>query len=227
MGSHRDREAALRAFVTSPANLAGGALALLGVVLRLAGALGGAWWPLAIVLLYACGYGIGASRWRRPPVVVIDVDPAGPDLGAIRTALDQVEARSIDLPDELALQVRLIVKGLRDLLARSEFRQAGGGDVRVVTKIATEYLPATVTDYLSIPRSQARLLRGANGKTAFEMAQGQLSLLSGQLSEVTDAMVRGDHDRLAAQGHFLESRFATSSLSLPPPDPDPTSPPEA
>ena len=226
MGSHRDRDAALRAFFTSSSNLAGCALALLGVVLRLAGALGGAWWPLAIVLLYACGYGIGASRWRRSQVVVIDPVPA-PDLGAIRAALDQVEARSIDLPDELALQVRLIVKGLRDLLARSEFRQAGGGDVRVVTKIATEYLPVTVTDYLSIPRSQARLLRGANGKTAFEMAQGQLSLLGGQLSEVTEAMVRGDHDRLAAQGHFLESRFDASTLSLPPPDPDPTSRPEA
>jgi hypothetical protein len=226
VGSQRVGDTALSTFVRSPGNLAGCGLAAVGVALHLVGVAGGVWWPLLVVALYACGFAVARSRSRRPGVVVVDPAP-GPDLAAIRSALDRVEARSIDLPDELALPARLIVKGLRDLLLRIDLRQAGSADSFVVSRIATEYLPATIDDYLSIPRSQARLLRGANGKTAFEMAQGQLALLTTQVTEVTDALVRGDHDRLAAQGHFLESRFATSPLSLPPADPGATTRPEA
>jgi hypothetical protein len=140
--------------------------------------------------------------------------------------LAQVESGSVDLPDDLALQVRLIIRGLRDLLARIDL-ETGGADAFVVTRIATDYLPTTVGEYLKIPRSQATVLRGANGRTAFEMAQGQLTLLDGQLAELTEAFVKGDHDRLAAQGHFLESRFAESGLALPAPDPGVIRGPEA
>ncbi len=217
MGIRRVGDGAIRGFAASPGNLTGVALAAVGVALHLVGVAGGVWWPLLVAALYACGLAIGRSRSRPQRIIVVDPGP-GPDVGAIRAALDQVEARSIDLPDELALQVRLIVKGLRDLLARIDLRQAGSADAFVVSRMATEYLPATIGDYLSIPRAQARVLRGANGRTAFEMAQGQLALLNTQVGEVSDALVRGDHDRLATQGHFLESRFAASPLALPPAD---------
>lgn len=216
----------MRAYATSPGNLAACGLAAVGVLLGAVGVVGGVLWPLLVALLYAGGYWIGATRLSRPAVPAIAPAASGPDLGAIRAALAQTETRSVDLPDELALQVRLIIKEVRDLLPRLD-PQVGGGDAFVVTRIATDYLPTTVNEYLKIPRSQARLLRGANGRTAFEMAQGQLTLLDGQLTEVTEALVRGDHDRLATQGHFLESRFAASALSLPPAaDPDVTPRPE-
>jgi hypothetical protein len=220
----RSRQGTVQAYVTSTGNLAGCALAAAGVLLHLIVGLGGVFWPLLVVVLYGIGW-VGATRLSRPHVTVIDVAASGPDIGAIRSVIEQVETRSVDLPDELALQVRLIIKGLRDLLPRIDLR-VSGGDTFVVTKIATDYLPTTVNEYLRIPRSQARLLRGSNGRTAFEMAQGQLALLDGQLAEVTEALVKGDHDRLATQGHFLESRFAESALSLPPSDPDVTARPE-
>jgi hypothetical protein len=208
----------VQAYVTSTGNLAGCALAAAGVLLSLIVGLGAVFWPLLVVVLYGIGW-VGATRLSRPHVTVIDVAASAPDIGAIRSAIEQVETRSIDLPDELALQVRLIIKDLRDLLPRIDLR-ISGGDTFVVTKIATDYLPTTVDEYLRIPRSQARVLRGANGRTAFEMAQGQLALLDGQLTELTEALVKGDHDRLSAQGHFLASRFAESGLSLPSADPD-------
>jgi hypothetical protein len=204
----------LRARVTSPGNLAGCGLAAIGVLLGFVGVVGGLAWPLLVAVLYAGGHWIGTTRLPRPHVPAALPAASGPDIGAIRSVLAQVETRSVDLPDDLALQVRLIVRALRDLLARIDL-ESGGADAFVVTRIATDYLPTTVGDYLKIPRSRANLLRGANGRTAFEMAQGQLTLLDAQLTELTEALVRGDHDRLAAQGHFLESRFAESGLALP------------
>lgn len=207
----------MRGWFTSPQNLAGCALGGAGAVLHLVAGAGGVWWPLLVAALYGCGAAArGAPRRRARRAMA---PPQGPDLAAVRASLDGVEARSIELDDELALQVRLIVKGLRDLCARIDAGRDAGGDVHVVTRMATEYLPATVGDYLSIPRSQARLRLGSGGRTAFEMAQGQLSILAGQVEEVTEAIVRGDHDRLAAQGRFLESRFATGPLVLPPAEP--------
>ncbi len=209
----------VRARVTSPANLAGCTLAAIGVLLHAVGVVGGLVWPLLVAVLYAGGYWIGATRLsRRDPPPALPV-ASGPDIGAIRSALARVETRSVDLPDDLALQVRLIIRALRDLLTRIDL-ETGGGDAFVVTRIATDYLPTTVGEYLKIPRSQANLLRGASGRTAFEMAQGQLTLLDAQLTELTESLVKGDHDRLATQGHFLESRFAESGLQLPAAAPD-------
>jgi hypothetical protein len=43
------------------------------------------------------------------------------------------------------------------------------------------------------------------------------------LKDVSDAVLAGDSDRLAAHGRFLEESFAESSLSLSPPPPPGTS----
>jgi hypothetical protein len=216
----------VRARVTSPGNLIGCGLAAVGVLLGLVGVVGGLVWPLLVAVLYVAGHWVGATGLSRPRVPAALPAASGPDTGAIRSVLAGVETRSVDLPDDLALQVRLIIRALRDLLTRVDL-DTGGADAFVVTRIATDYLSTTIGDYLAIPRSQATLLRGANGRTAFEMAQGQLALLDAQLTELTEALVRGDHDRLAAQGHFLESRFAESGLELPAPGPDVMRRPEA
>ena len=93
----------MQAYVTSTGNLAGCALAAAGVLLSLIVGLGAVFWPLLAVVLYGIGW-VGATRLSRAHVTVIDVAASGPDIVAIRSVIEQVETRSVDLPDELALQ---------------------------------------------------------------------------------------------------------------------------
>jgi hypothetical protein len=209
----RDR---LGAYATSTKNLTGLALAVVGVLLTLIGVLGPLW-PLVIPALYGVGALVAPADRRRlgapGGTAVLDADE-------VRRGLSRLQRRVAGrLPADVSASVQRISTGIRELLDRAVEQPGASEDVFVLSRMACDYLPATVDGYLRLPPTYAAEHRLADGRTPLQMVRGQLELLEGKLGEVRDAMLAGDSDRLAAHGRFLQESFAESTLSLAPPRP--------
>lgn len=87
-------------------------------------------WPLLVAVLYVAGHWVGATGLSRPRVAAALPAASGPDIGVMRSVLAGVETRSVDLPDDLALQVRLIIRALRDLVTRVDLPAPGPDVIR-------------------------------------------------------------------------------------------------
>jgi hypothetical protein len=198
------------AFATSTKNLAGLGLAIIGLLLHFVGVVG-AIWPLVVVALYAVGVLAAPSERRLSGGGSAQtLDPAG-----VRRALNQIDQRvGRGVPPEFRAAVHRITQGIRDLLTRVAEQPAASEDVFVLSRMATDYLPATVDGYLRLPSSYGMTHKLADGRTPYEEACAQLALLDGKLQDVSEAMLKGDSDELAAHGRFLEDSFGRSSLSL-------------
>lgn len=196
-------------YLTSTKNIVGLSLAILGLVVHFAGAVGPLW-PLVVVGLYAVGALAAPSSPRLPSVSPDTLDP-----DEVRRALSQCERKvSRGVPPDIAQSVLHITSGIRDLLGRVADQPAASEDVFILSRMATDYLPTTVDGFLRLPNAYAMQHKLADGRTPYEMVQGQLKLLDSKLQDVSDAMLKGDSDQLAAHGRFLEESFARSSLSL-------------
>jgi hypothetical protein len=209
----RDR---LAAYATSTKNLVGLALAILGLALHFAlPGLVGAVWPLVVAGLYTAGALAAPPDRRRlaSPAGASTLDPA-----EVRRALTRLERRLPGrVPGDVAASVARISTGIRELLDRAADQPTASEDVFVLSRMACDYLPATIDGYLRLPPSYATQHRLGDGRTPLRMVQDQLGLLEGKLKEVSEAMLAGDSDKLAAHGRFLQESFAESSLSLTPP----------
>jgi hypothetical protein len=80
-------------------------------------------------------------------------------------------------------------------------------DLYLVRQTASEYLPRTISTYLSLPQEAAEKPLSTNGKTAHEELKAQLDLLDSKLDDIAQDMQRQDTDRLLANRRFLEQRF--------------------
>lgn len=204
----------LGAYAVSTKNVAGLALAIAGLLLHFTGVVG-AIWPLVVAALYAVGALVAPADRRVSRVSPRTLDPDG-----VRRALEVVEAKvRRSVPPEFAASVRSISARIRDLLGRVDDQPVASEEVYVLGRIATEYLPATIDGLLRLPADYRMTHRGADGRTPYEMACTQVALLDRKLTDVSDAMLKGDSDELAAHGRFLEERFGGSSLGLPAPGP--------
>jgi hypothetical protein len=185
----------------------------LGIVLAVVAAFG----VLAVVgaavgLVYVINLPVGASR-RLPRAA------AGLDVSGIGRALDgAVQLTGGRLPSDVQVKVVEIRREILELLPRTTTFPLGSEDLYVIERTATDYLPATLQAYLTLPEPYAttRVLQG--GKTPLELLREQLQLLDDRLDEIAEAVRQQDSDRLVANGRFLEERFGRGpgSLALPP-----------
>jgi hypothetical protein len=199
----------LARYATSTKNVVGLGLAIVALLLHFVGLVGSIW-PLVVVGLYVVGALAAPPDRRDSAISTRTLDPA-----SIQRVLNQVDARvKRGVPPEFAAAVHRITGGIRDLLTRVAEQPAASEDVFVLSQMASDYLPATVDGYLKLPQSYAMQHKGPDGRTPYEMACAQLALLDRKLGDVSDAMLKGDSDELAAHGRFLEESFGESSLSL-------------
>ena len=201
----------LAGYLTSRKNLVGSALGLVGVVLALTGVISNV--PLALVVvgaLYAAG--ALATPERHPTLAPGEGPPA--DVDTIRRNLHRLSGSIGGCPTDIATKAEAIVTQLEELLPRIADRPASSDEVYVISRMASNYLPDTLDGYLRLPRTYADTHVLAGGQTAHQMVAAQLDLLSQKVTEVTNAILKGDSDALAAQGRFLAERFAPSSLHL-------------
>lgn len=99
-------------------------------------------------------------------------------------------------------------------------RTDSGGDVFDLTpfevrKIAFDYLPDTVNQYLQLPPALARSQQLSSGKTAEESLNDQLNLLDRALHDLAKSLFEKDAQGLLVHGRFLKEKFAEQSFRLP------------
>lgn len=76
---------------------------------------------------------------------------------------------------------------------------------REVRALLSEHLPQLVSDYRSIPKDLRRVER--NGRVPDRQLVDGLSLIEKEIGEMTENLARGDLDRLAAHGRYLEIKY--------------------
>lgn len=83
-----------------------------------------------------------------------------------------------------------------------------------VRKIAFEYLPDALDQYLQLPPSMARTQRLGSGKTAEETLNEQLNLLDTALHDLARSLFEKDAGALLVHGRFLKEKFAEQPFRL-------------
>ena len=197
-------------YLYSAKNIVGSALAILGLLLFFTGVITSFFWPFVVVGMY----GIGALLAPGPPKVALSGTSFDPD--SIRRSLQRtLNIASGKLAPALQSTLQEIADTIMGILPHYADFPPGSPDLFVVGRTATDYLPAALQAYLSLPRAYATLHKMPNGKTADEVLGDQLTLLAGKMDEVADAVHKKDSDALLANGRFLEEKFGASPLALP------------
>ncbi len=195
-------------YLYSRKNIAGSALALVGLALFFTGVIGPIW-PAVVVALYLVG--ALATPGERHLNLLGGIDP-GDVRAALQHQVSQVKGR---VPPEVQAKVLSIQQTILGILPKLDQLGPGSQDAYIVQRTATDYLPSTLQAYLSLPRAYATVHRLPDGRTAARVLMDQLTLLDAKLDEVADAVNKNDTDKLLANGRFLEDRFGRSQLDLP------------
>ncbi len=82
-----------------------------------------------------------------------------------------------------------------------------------VRKIAFEYLPDTLDNYLQLPSHMARTERLRDGRTAEQALQEQFHLLDHALADLTRSYFERDAQGLLIHGRFIKDKFARQPFS--------------
>jgi len=194
-------------YLYSNKNLVGCAAGLAGLGLYFTGVVG-EFWPVVVGGLY----GVGALA--TPPTRTVDLH-SGLDAANLNRAMAE-QARRLRgrVPDDVLAAVARVHTQVREILARRDALPPASVDAFVVERTAIDYLPTALESYLNLPRAYANRVPISRGRTARQVLLAQLALLEAKLSEVLEAVTKGDTDRLLAHGRFLEDRFARSEMDL-------------
>jgi len=76
-----------------------------------------------------------------------------------------------------------------------------------VQKIAFDYLPDAIREYLRLPSAMAKTQHLNNGKTAEQSLKEQLTLLDGALQKLAQSLFNKDAQGLLVHGRFLKEKF--------------------
>jgi hypothetical protein len=204
------RRRRLLIYLYSTKNIAGSALALVGLVLFFTGIIGSFVWPFVVIALY------GAGALIAPGGGKYDLTSSSFDANDVRQALSkQLNTIHGKVPAEIEAKVQSINDTILGILPHYGEFPAGSPDLFVVGRTATDYLPRALQSYLNLPRVYATTHPVAGGKTSEQVLSDQLDLLGSKLNDVADAVHKKDSDALLANGRFLEEKFGKSQLSLP------------
>jgi hypothetical protein len=198
------------AYLSSTKNLIGMALAAIGPVLAITGAVAA---PIGLAIgvpLYLVGALVAPSRHPSQPVVI-----GGFDGGHILDELAAVE-REVHgkVHPSVEERVHRIATTIRDTLPRADALGPGSAQAHTLAQTATDYLPEALGAYLKLPRSYAERQAVVDGNTPLQVLCEQLDLLASKMDEVFTAVCQSDADALVAHGRFLRDKFAPGSLDL-------------
>lgn len=146
---------------------------------------------------------------------------AGLNANDVRAALDaQVRAVTGKVPAEVMAKILSIRQTISGILPASGSLPPASPVWFVIERTASDYLPRSLENYLSLPRLYATRQPVRSDMTPKDLLLEQLTLLDNKMKEIAEDMHRHDADGLLANGRFLEDRFGPSSLSLKPPSTD-------
>ena len=115
--------------------------------------------------------------------------------------------RQTELPIDVQVKVEQIRRKVDVLLGYADRFPPFSQDLYLVRQTASEYLPRTISAFLSLSHESAEKPLSADAKTAHQELKAQLDLLDSKLDEIAQDLQRQDADRLLANRRFLEARF--------------------
>jgi phage shock protein PspC (stress-responsive transcriptional regulator) len=138
------------------------------------------------------------------------------EFGAFRELLEPLAAR---LRDHAGPETREALAGIEEKLGFLLERLEGSDellDLRPfeVRKIAFEYLPDALKQYLQLPAGMARSEPLGSGRTAEESLNDQLRLLDTTLHDLARSLFEKDATGLLVHGRFLKEKFAEQPFRL-------------
>jgi hypothetical protein len=134
-----------------------------------------------------------------------------------------------ELPIDMQVKVEQIRRKVDVLLGYADRFPPFSQDLYLVRQTASEYLPKTVSTFLSMPPDTVDTpMPASGGKTPRQELTTQLDLLDKKLDDIAQDLQRQDADRLLANRRFLEQRFGTrdaasEQVSVPSEEPTPAS----
>ena len=143
------------------------------------------------------------------PAAAEDLVPAPPTPEEIEQALVASEKLAVTgaAPAPVLSRVRRVTAVVRATLPRLANLGMDSRDAYNVVATATEYLPESLSAYLSLPRDWADTRPVANGKSSLLLLIDQLDLLATTMNKMYDAANRRDAGALVAHGRFLDDKF--------------------
>lgn len=140
------------------------------------------------------------------PAHVVASRPSAPTSGRA-----PVQLRRLELPLDVTIKVDQIQRKVDALLAYADRFPPFSQDLYIVRQTAGDYLPRTISTYLSLPAGAEDRPIPSTGKTAQQELREQVSLLDSKLDEIAQDLHRQDTERLLANRRFLEERFGTTA----------------
>lgn len=122
----------------------------------------------------------------------------------------QIQEHSTALPVEITGKVENILTTLKDLLPRWEELNSFTEQKYTVNSIVADYLPTTLNNYLSLPKSYlVRTKKETEGKIV-----SQLNLLETTLNTIQDSVYAGVERKIEEQSLFLQDKFLVKENGL-------------
>ncbi len=170
-------------FLSIAPNIAGGLLALGGLGLFFAGFLDASWW-----LIVGGLYGAGVLGWPRKAVPQIAQETTASTEKLAQQIHHLVSNVGNGLPMESLDALRSIQDTLNELLPRLMDLENRGvisaKDSFNVLETVRRYLPDTLTAYLRLPKTYAKMQPLADGRTASQTLLEQLGVLNMSLKTI-------------------------------------------
>ncbi|MBF0255545.1 MAG: hypothetical protein HQL47_03610 [Gammaproteobacteria bacterium] len=190
-----------RFFYGTP-NLAGMALALLGLGLLFSGLIKSYWW-LIVAGLYGVGY-LGTPQRAEEVRQLDDQLEMQALLQAFGDFLKRVHPQ---LSAPVLAQLEQFKQTAEAIIQRIERLDQGSDTRHAVRQTLAHYLPELIHDYLQLPPAFARLHPVRAGMTPRQLLLQQLELLNRDFSRILNDIHSEQLDRLEAHGQFLRQRF--------------------
>lgn len=143
-------------------------------------------------------------RRREPDVTTAEIVNA--ELGALPVRVERwLMKRKADLPKPARTQCDEIILRLEVLAPQLEAVSADAPVVHDARRLIGDHLPRLVESYTKVPEAY----RGPDSDAARQLHEG-LDTLSGELKRLSEQLAKGDLDRLAIEGKFIEAKYKGS-----------------
>jgi hypothetical protein len=192
-------------FVYSTPNIVGAFLGIIGLLLYFSGLIDRFWFLIVIGL-----YGIGILATPRSPSYEL-VFKNRRTIDEIREELESlIHKIRGKVPKDIFEKVISIKTSIMDVLPQIADLSSSDHNIYLIQQTALDYLPASLENYLNLPKAYANLHPVRNGKTARQLLVEQLDLLDQEMKAVVRDLYSKDMQRLVAHGRFLQDRFHNS-----------------
>lgn len=213
-------------FLTSPANWLGLLLAIAVLVAKGVGIIAAYWLPMALIA-YVIGYQLGVmlfgapklrDAWQDDLLQTVDINA---DWATIREKLDLIKdlARSQagnQLSGNLSRQLGTLCEKIDALLMRMAESEGliSLEDSYSTRRLAMEYLPGLVHGYLTLPRDYASKHVLESGKTAEQLFDQNLTVLTQKVDQLTEDLSARDAAAFLSHTKFLSDKYGAQGNPL-------------